>query len=466
MAGIVATWDEMKNAAPGQDMGSFPKNVARAAKDVLCAANAITPEWMTQGGVGGIIGSPLVRDLCRRVTPPSSAERLLPFNGGQCSFEYEFQGSVTANTASGSTATSSPGTWRARTLGPLQGKFIDYQGPIVNGNQTVRVGFIGSDGVKRVVANIPGSNYVSDTLEVRRVDLGPDNCGDRPPPPVKVPEVGDIMRPMPIPVPGGPPVIIPVVIPVGVLFKPTLQVNVGDINVNFDAGGVTFSPVFNINPVINRPSGEPQPSLQPAPPLPPLRPPSNPSTGDNDCPDPCQPIELETIEVDRILCELKSGDYEPSTQKSNIKVLKGEKDAWTLLFNQFIEGNKRLCETKDAPNVGLSLIGAGTAEPNNRTFFFPVDDKVVSVIVRIVSIDSRVTLYTISSPGNEQGKFGNVALCVPGVGGSQPQWGDPGWLWCRDTWYGLPKTGLKPRSLRLTLQAGISFEVYDTGERL
>lgn len=295
---VVATWDEMRNATPGQDMGTFPKNVARAAKDVLCGINALYPEWMTQGGVGGLVGSPLVRDLCRRVPPPADGDRRVPFQGGQCPVLYEFQGSITATQANGSTATSAVGTWRAQSLGPLQGKFIEYVGPNVGGNLTVRAGFIDANGVKRSVANVAGATYVADSLEIRRVDLQPDSCGNRTPPPVTVPPIGDIMRPVPIPVPGGPPVILPVVIPVGVLFKPTLQVNVGDINVNFDAGGITFSPTININPS-PRPSGEPQPDTPPAPPLPPSRPPANDDTGSGSpCP-PCPPVNLQPI-IDRL----------------------------------------------------------------------------------------------------------------------------------------------------------------------
>lgn len=296
MSGVVATWDEMRNAQAGQDMGTFPKNVARAAKDVLCAVNSLYPEWMVEGGVGGLVGSPLVRDLCRRVPPNAPGERNLPFQGGQCNTVYEFQGTVTVTQANGSTATSADSSWRSGTRGPITAKFIEFAGPQVNGNYTVNGGFIGAGGARARIANVPGATYVSDNLQMRRADLQPDNCGNPPTRPPATPPIGDIMRPVPIPVPGGPAVILPVVIPVGVLFKPTLQVNVGDINVNFDAGGVTFSPTVNINPVRNR-TIEPQPTTPPVAPLPPTRPPAK-DDDDKPCP-PCPDVNLKPV-TDRL----------------------------------------------------------------------------------------------------------------------------------------------------------------------
>lgn len=465
---IVATWDEMRNATPGQDMGSFPKNVARAAKDVLCAVNAITPEWMTQGGVGGIIGSPMVRDLCRRVPPQNPGSRQVPFQGGQCPVVYEFRGTVTAVQANGNVVTSSDSGFRSRTIGPLTGKFIDYIGPNVGGNMTIAVGYTAVNGGRAVVANIAGATYQGDTLEFRRVDLAPDTCGNPSPPPVAVPPVGDIMRPVPIPTPGGP-VIVPVVIPVGVLFKPTLQVNVGDINVNFNAGGVTFSPTVNVNPA-PRPSGEPQPSSPPAPPLPPSRPPAKDEDEGGDCPDPCPPsVEFVDITVQVTVCKEVEKGFKPERQDKTVKVIKGTEELVKEQYRQLLpltwdECNSRNIETQETP----VLLQAGTVGEGNRIVTIGIPGACQQVFLKILEpIPPTVNLYAYDAEGPPNGKFGTIQLRsrnFRGIGGAWVE-ATAGYIWTTQTFYDCPGNESYSKVIRLTLRPGINYELYDSGIR-
>ena len=322
-------------------------------------------------------------------------------------------------------------------------------------------------GTNRTQAFFGNENYTTSIVRINRQGSG-TNCpvpSPTPPPsPTPIPPE-DQQRSAPITIAPNVSLTVPVILvrpTVNIDLNPSVEINVGPLNFNFDLGGVTIGINPSFNPRIFSPEVN-LPGLPGGNPRPPVLPPAG---GGGVCPDPCEPIELETITVQRIACPLENGEYDPKTETSTVQVLKGEKDAWELLFKQFLPSNERICETKDPPDVGMSLIGSGSATISNRVFYFPVGKKVVSALVRIVAIGNEVSLYTISTPNEEQGKFGNIALCVPGPAGRFSQFADPGWLWCRDTWYQFPSTDLEPRQLRLAIAAGISFEVYDTGERV
>lgn len=361
-----------------------------------------------------------------------------------------------------------------------EGDTIAFTGPfygleVVPGSGTVESTYVRHGvcsggvwtGTSRFLVLSAGNTDKFNVLSVVRQD-GASNCPiprPTPVPPPTAPTPTDQNRSAPITISPGVQIAVPIILVkpiINTLIKPEFEVNVGPVNVKFDLGGVTIDISPSYNPTFVAPSVN-LPSLPPGQTRPTPLPPEG--GGGQVCPDPCEPVELESIQVGRVVCELQDGKYTPRTEQISISVLKGESDAWKGLFNQFVESNYSICRSRNNPNVGATLIGSGVTTYTTRTQFFNVGNDVRSVFLRITNIANSVTLYTISVPGQEQGKFGNIALCVPGLNGSRPQWGDPGWVWSKETWYGLPEGDFTGRSLRLTLQAGLTFELYDSGER-
>jgi hypothetical protein len=64
-------------------------------------------------------------------------------------------------------------------------------------------------------------------------------------------------------------------------------------------------------------------------------------------------------------------------------------------------------------------------------------------------------------PSANQRKFGSVGFSIKPIGGG----GKPIYIYDEDTYIPFPKRS-KVGRLRILLKRGLSFEVYDTGERL
>lgn len=263
-----ATWDEMRNATPGQDMGNVPKNLARGAKDALCNCYRNYPEWTSAvvDPVYSIMNIPLLEDLCRNNRRNLQTEIPSSATGGQCAVNYyarvRFWG-----TGFGTPPPAFDTGWRLATENALRGPITTTVRDTTGGGQTSREIFATTALGQKIRVGLEGgrNTITAHAVEYYRVDGLPDTCGNPPIPPVRVPPVGDIYVPTPIPTPNGP-VIVPIIVPVGVLVKPTFQLNIGAVNINIDLGGVYLTPAPDA-PKTNPRGTDPNPVQPPGGPI-------------------------------------------------------------------------------------------------------------------------------------------------------------------------------------------------------
>lgn len=88
-------------------------------------------------------------------------------------------------------------------------------------------------------------------------------------------------------------------------------------------------------------------------------------------------------------------------------------------------------------------------------------DYLVSVELRIVEFSSGDFREITAFPGAGQYKFGSIEYCLADSLASTT----PNFVWDRKTYLRLPMR-IKPGRLRVLLRSGVSFEIWDTGERL
>lgn len=90
----------------------------------------------------------------------------------------------------------------------------------------------------------------------------------------------------------------------------------------------------------------------------------------------------------------------------------------------------------------------------------PLPPEVVSVELRIVEFSEQDFREITTFPGAGQYKFGSFEFALAGSNASTT----PNFVWDRKTYLRLPER-LKPGRLRVLLRPGVSFEIWDTGER-
>jgi hypothetical protein len=109
-----------------------------------------------------------------------------------------------------------------------------------------------------------------------------------------------------------------------------------------------------------------------------------------------------------------------------------------------------------------SLIYAATTTQDGRELFSGlIDTDVVSLRIKITDIQNPTLKILTLYPEAKQRKFGSISFVTESVNGG----GDYVYVFDTDTYLPLPTRGKKGK-LRLLLKGGISFEVYDTGERI
>ena len=105
------------------------------------------------------------------------------------------------------------------------------------------------------------------------------------------------------------------------------------------------------------------------------------------------------------------------------------------------------------------LLSSGTAPNPAGEQFVPVPDECVSVRLRITSPGSARQVTTYGTAG--QRKYGSLGFAMTNMNGG----GDYVYVYDPETYYPLPPRG-KPGRVRLLLAPGVSWQLYDTGERL
>lgn len=315
--------------------------IADAAAEKICGLYGKSPASLVRiipFGTGLIDNSRGVfDDLCKDIAPPPALPAP-PFSGGQCdAVRYNVKVRVTYNQIYGEPPTVHQTTQDVddTVWGPIGGVSLSnpgtysFLGVSVDGYATVRIACrgYGYDGIKPPGFYSPyGRSDFSIASAVLisavRVDSLADNCGNPPatyPPPSTDPSDYDGTTNItisPTTIVNVPVRIVPTFAPVIGIFRPEFNVNVGGINVNFSAGGLTFSPTLEIPVGVNLPGSDPRTNPPTALPI------TKPSAGT--CPDVnLQPVldQLDIIKKEVEECcdryhpfsDLLTSDYDVQT---------------------------------------------------------------------------------------------------------------------------------------------------------
>jgi hypothetical protein len=388
-------------------------------------------------------------------TPPA-------FSGGQCAVLYDFTYSKTDDII-----TPTNGRIQAGIPGPITGvelrknpgqpniRLDEYTATITNaGGPTVFPRF--------AFTNPPGNC----TIALVRRDNQADNCGD---PPSSGGQVivnnnsGDTINNTNIVNNTNNKTIAPVLINVGGI-NGTLNLTFGDIkidslfplNFNIDISGTRFG--FG-----QKPDG----TLEPRPVNPDL---SQPATQDESVREVLKKLNRiidcvcgPSVDIQNLFLPTVSGFPDCGERIETLSVQAGSFNAEQM--KRFVETAalaQNFCDTFPPKQLPESLIFAASTTALGHELFTPsFGPEIVSLRLKIteVRIDGPeiITLY----PGAQQRKYGSVSFVLDNISGG----GDYIYLFDTENYVPLPDRA-KTGRLRILMKRGISFEVYDTGERL
>lgn len=171
--------------------------------------------------------------------------------------------------------------------------------------------------------------------------------------------------------------------------------------------------------------------------------------------------EIVDVSVPRFV---RCGTSAPVIETITLPAFKGTEEQVINHFQSLADIESNQCVYKPA-NRNANELANGLSSPSQRVFYVPINDNVESVILVITgTLPSTLSLYSTSSAGEAQAKFGNIGLCVPAPGSAPAQIGEPGWIWTRRTYYQVPKCNLPGKSIRISLQPGLNWLLLDSGE--
>lgn len=123
---------------------------------------------------------------------------------------------------------------------------------------------------------------------------------------------------------------------------------------------------------------------------------------------------------------------------------------------------ERTCSEQFPEQLEETIIFAATTLEDGREIFTgKIGPEVVSLRLKILEFVPGLSIPISTYPAANQFKFGSVSFTSENNAGG----GDYLYVFDENTYIPLPRRG-KPGRLRLLLKERISFEVYDTGERL
>ena len=309
---MVLSLDQLAATAPGSNLGNLGDNLARSALNSFCEVYNSYPGWAASPAFqGGFVTKAFLDNACRRSQklpnsplPPDGFQ-----SGGFCSgLRYEVRITAQGTRDDGQPANGEFG-WTLESTGPMAWQDVSFSSTDIFGKTTwnarARITELGGQ-QRSIIAVLENLRERADLqVAFRRMDGQTDNCTPIPPTvPTDAPPPEALYRPVPVPSPrGGNPIVVPVIIPLKPVIAPTLQVQIGEININFNLDNtINFSPTINLPPFPTDRPTEPQPPGNPFPPFPPTRPnPTPPNSGS--CPDPCPDTDLSPVL--RVLEEIK-----------------------------------------------------------------------------------------------------------------------------------------------------------------
>lgn len=169
------------------------------------------------------------------------------------------------------------------------------------------------------------------------------------------------------------------------------------------------------------------------------------------------------VDLDLLYVPFVDASVDCQIETASLLVPKGSvSGSLVTKLNASAELAAQKCSEEVPMQLPESLIySASTTADGRELFTGKISTDVVSLRLSITSIrddgPKKIDLY----PEANQRKFGSVSFVLDGISGG----GDYIYVFDQETYVPLPKRGKEGR-LRLLLKSGLSFNVYDTGERL
>jgi hypothetical protein len=125
-----------------------------------------------------------------------------------------------------------------------------------------------------------------------------------------------------------------------------------------------------------------------------------------------------------------------------------------------------VCEIEPLDNVQPTVIGQATSSESRTVEYIEISPLVRQVELIITgSIPTPFRLYRSDADGEQQGKFGNLTIAYQGTTGGFAPDAFQQWAWTRRTILNCGEPLRSPRYVRVFVQPGLSWVLYDTGLR-
>ncbi len=259
-------------------MGTFQEGLTNGLRSAYCALGGLPPEWLidayrglTPGAIQRI-GESLNRWVCDSPPDYEPPEGTPEFTGGQCpNVRYTFEWSRTAGGQSLPNGISD-------LVGPLRLNRNANTGPTPACPDGQTYGSISMEGANGTsVSLITGCDVSANVLAVYPTFGGANNCGD---PPVVLPPVAPIERPVNITYEGDDSVEYNITVPV--VFAPVYVDVDGSVRIPITIGDLNFKGTLTVAPEFKVDIDFPGPAPGPRPDEPELPPPNDPNSGPPD----------------------------------------------------------------------------------------------------------------------------------------------------------------------------------------
>lgn len=174
---------------------------------------------------------------------------------------------------------------------------------------------------------------------------------------------------------------------------------------------------------------------------------------------------IECIEIDGVKTALRK--FKP------IQILVGENGSTEAeimeTFEQIAELRTEQCLRECECDYVIGdpfVIGRATTTYEQNVFYHSILDECVSVILMIEgAIPPNINLYKLSANQETEGKFGNLSVAKQAPGGGYAMCGDAVFVWTQKTFYPIPVEAGRERYIRVSLKPGLTYTLYDSGER-
>lgn len=176
-------------------------------------------------------------------------------------------------------------------------------------------------------------------------------------------------------------------------------------------------------------------------------------------------IDLEDINVPILECLPEEQAETLLKTIGVVKTISGKTQAvlFLTLFEEIFKLRQEFC--KHANNTNPVLLGFGTTSAGQTVIYRPIEPYHVSVVVKLVnSFSAEREFHHIDNYEGGMSKFGAVTTAFKLFDEEYPV-GNHSYIYSRRTYHKLDESNGLPRYVRLFLKPGISWEIWDTGER-